>query len=36
MIEAETMSSEARVALYFVAAATLGAIIMALVSNLAK
>jgi hypothetical protein len=36
MIEAETMSSEARVALYFLAAATLGAIIMGLLSNLVK
>jgi hypothetical protein len=36
MLESETMSSEARVALYFVAAATLGSIIMALASNLLK
>jgi hypothetical protein len=36
MIETETKSSEARVALYFLAAAMLGSIIMALASNLLK
>jgi hypothetical protein len=36
MFESVTGSSEARVALYFVAAATLGSIIMALVSNFAR
>jgi hypothetical protein len=35
MFESVTRSSEARMALYFVAVATIGSIIMGLVSNIA-